>query len=194
MDTLIEGLGAGLGVLLGIVVGVVISICVRRWEQRQARNAQFKSLSAEMRFNVGKIEAWIEELARCRTAITEDRLHDWYGFFDLQSSVFRVAEAVLTSGLIHERLDFELIKNLQNTASELSPMGSDYMNRQFMEERDRFLEYYRQMNNELWMHRKPEALRLVEFWEDKLKRHQATFTSAIDALEEGAPTGKRHGR
>lgn len=68
------------------------------------------------------------------------------------------------------------------------------MNRQFMEERDRFREFFRQMNQVQWMQRKPEALRLVEFWEVKLRRHQATFTSAIDALEEGAQEGARSGR
>ncbi|MDE2989240.1 MAG: hypothetical protein OXT70_14505 [Chloroflexota bacterium] len=134
----------------------------------------------------------MEELARCRTAIREDRLHDWYGVFDLQSSILRVADTVLTSGLIHERLGFDLVKDLQNTAAPLSPGGADYMNRQFMEERDRFLEIHRQMNHVLWMQRKPEALRLVEFWEDRLRRHQAVFTSAIGALETGALSGKRH--
>ena len=64
MEVLVRGLGAGLGVLVGIVVGVLISIFVRRWEQRQARDAQFKSLIAEMRFNIGRIDAWLDELAR----------------------------------------------------------------------------------------------------------------------------------
>ena len=87
LEVLFRSLGAGLGVLVGIVVGVLISIFVRRWEQRNARDAQFKSLIAEMRFNVGKIEAWLDELVRCRSAIVEDRLHDWYGFstFTLRS-------------------------------------------------------------------------------------------------------------
>ena len=183
---------AGLGVLVGILVGVVISIIVRRFEQRRAYDAQFKSLIAEMRFNVGKIEAWIEELARCRKAIAEDRLHDWYGYFDLQSSIFRVAETMLTSGLIHERLDFELMKDLQIAASELSAVGSEYMNKQFTEERDRFRQFYVQKNQALWMQRKPEVLRLVEFWESKLKHHQVTFISAIRALEAGIQTEKRH--
>ena len=127
----VDGLGAGVGVLAGIVVGVIISIIVRQWEQRRAYDAQFKSLIAEMRFNVSKIEAWMDELARCRTAIAEDRLHEWYGFFDLQSSIFRVAETVLASGLIHERLSFELLKDLQIAASELSVVGAEHMNKQF---------------------------------------------------------------
>ena len=191
MDAVVEGLGAGVGVLTGIVVGVIISIIVRQWEQRRAYDAQFKSLIAEMRFNVSKIEAWMDELARCRTAIAEDRLHDWYGFFDLQSSIFRVAETVLASGLIHERLSFELIKDLQIAASELSVVGAEHMNKQFSEERDRFRELHRQMNQGLWMQRKPHVLRLVDYWEAKLRQHQATFTSAISAIESGARTEKR---
>ena len=191
MDAFVDGLGTGLGVLVGIVVGVIISICVRRWEQRQACNAQFRSLIAEMRFNVDKTEAWIEELARCRTAITEDRLHDWFGFFDLQSSVFRVADTVLTTGLIHERLDFELIKDLQVAASDLSAVGAELMNKQFMEERGRFVKL--RMNHILWMQRKPEAYHLVNYWEAKLKQHHTTFTSAIHAIDSSVRTEKRHG-
>lgn len=145
-----------------------------------------------MRFNVGKIEAWLDELGRCRSAIAEDRLHDWYGFFDLHSSVFRVTDTLFTSGQIHERLDFELVKDLQIAASELSVVGAEYMNRQFIEERDRFRQFYSEMNQNLWMQRKPEALRLVDFWETKLKQHQVTFTSAMNALEASAPTDKRH--
>ena len=191
MDAVVDGLGAGVGVLTGIVVGVIISIIVRLWEQRRAYDAQFKSLIAEMRFNVSKIEAWMDELARCRTAIAEDRLHDWYGFFDLQSSIFRVAETVLASGLIHERLSFELIKDLQIAASELSVVGAEHMNKQFTEERDTFRELHRQANQGLWMQRKPDVLRLVDYWEAKLRQHQATFTSAISAIESGARTKKR---
>lgn len=187
MGILFQSLGYGLGVLVGIMVGVVISIVVQRWEQRHARDAQFKSLVAEMRFNVGKIQAWLDELARCRTAIVEDRLHDWYGFFDLHSSIFQVANDLFTSGQIHERFGFELINDLQMAASELSVNGTDYMNRQFAEERDRFGRCLAEMNLGLWMQRKPEALRIVDFWETKLRRHQGTFTSVMDALETSFP-------
>ena len=189
--TLVEGLGAGVGVLAGIVVGVVISIVVRRWEERRAYDAQFKSLIAEMRFNVSKIEAWMGELARYRAATTEDRLHNWYGFFDLQSSIFRVADTVLTSGLIHERLSFDLIKDLQIAAFDLSVAGAEQMNRQFTEERDRFRDLQRQASHGLWMRRKPDVLRLVDYWEAKLQQHQATFTSAISAIESGSGAEKR---
>jgi len=192
LEVLFRSLGGGLGVLVGIVVGVLISIFVRRWEQRNARDAQFKSLIAEMRFNVGKIEAWLDELVRCRSAIVEDRLHDWYGFFDLHSSIFRVADDLFRSGRIHERLGFELVKDLQMAASDLSVVGANYMNTQFSEERDRFRQCHAQMNPSLWMQRKPEALRLVDFWEAKLRQHQGTFTSAMNALEDDAAIDKRY--
>ena len=41
------------------------------------------------------------------------------------------------------------------------------------------------------MQRKPHVLRLVDYWEAKLRQHQATFTSAISAIESGARTEKR---
>ena len=186
MDAFVEGLGIGLGVLLGIVVGVVISVCVQQWERRRAQNAQFENLIAEMRFNISKIEGWNAELARCRTAIVEDRLHEWMGYFDLRSSIFRVADAVLASGLIYEKLDFEHVKGLQAAATDLSPNGTEYMNRQFEHQRSSAQGLFQKMDNLGWMQRKPEALRLVDFWKAKLEEHRATLTSAIGTLDGNA--------
>ena len=130
METIIERFGAGLGVLVGIIVGVVISIIVRQWEQRQASDAQFKSLISEMRFNLSKTEAWIEELARCRTAITEDRLLDWFGFFDLHSSIFRVAETMLTTGLIQRGSISGSSRTFRPPPQICARSGAEYMNKQ----------------------------------------------------------------
>ena len=182
MNAFVEGLGTGLGVLLGIVVGVVISVCVQQWERRRAHKAQFDNLIAEMRFNISKIEGWHTELARYRTAIIEDRLHEWIGYFDLRSSIFRVADTVLASGLIYEKLDFEHVKGLQAAATDLSANGMEYMNRQFANERSIAQGLFQKMDNPGWMQRKPEALRLGDFWKAKLDEHRATLTVAIDAL------------
>ena len=178
-DAFAQGLGAGLGVLTGIVVGVLITIGAQYLERRRASRAQFKNLAAEMRFNINKIDGLLTELDRCRVAIREDRLHEWEGYFELKAAAFSIANTVYQSGLIYEKLDFQQVQDLQAAGNALSPDATEYINKVFRDERS---EAIRLFGTTDWMKRKPQALRVVESWEAGLKRHRATFTTAIDAL------------
>ena len=180
-DAFAQGLGTGLGVLTGIVVGVIISVTVQHWQQSRAREAQFRNLIAEMRFNINWIDSWLAELDRCKTASRDCRLYDWWGYFDLQSSTFRVAGAVFASGLIYEKLNFQQVMALQAAATDLSPHGTDYMNKQFREERTEAIRFAG--NPAGWLGRQARVLRLIEVWESKLANHKASFEAAVAALD-----------
>ena len=182
---LLQGIGSAVGVFIGVVSGTAVTILAHRFQERRFEKRQVRNLSFELRLNTKKIDGWLEELARYRNAVNGDNLHNWFGYFDLGKTVSATASAMLASGLLYNTLVHQHVEALQVVFWELSPAGENYINEQFKARRDAFNQLRRAKNSLLWLNSaKPEAVRLADYWEDRLRGHRATLEDITRAIHE----------
>lgn len=176
--------GSAVGALLGVVAGTLITILAARLWERRAYRQQVCNLVFELRLNVKKVDRWLYEIAKYRNAVNGDSLHTWFGYFDLGKASYPTANEMFRTGLLYKALSHEHIEALQSTVAELSPMGEKYMNEQFTNSRVVFNDIRQTRDNAYWLNvAKPEAVRIADFWEHKMKGHRSTLDEIISAID-----------
>ena len=92
---------------------------------------------------------------------------------------------MLASGLLYDTLVHGHVEALQVVFWELSPAGETYMNGQFRARQETFNQLRRANNPLLWAtSAKPEAVRLADFWDAKLKEHRARLDEIAQAVDQ----------
>jgi hypothetical protein len=173
----------GLGVFLGVLAGTFVTILVHLYFQRRAETQQTRNLKFELDLNMRKIDAWLEELARCRNAVNGDSLHAYFGYFDLSKSVSITASEMLQSGLLYKKLSHEQIGQLQVVFSDLSFKGEQFMNAWLDQIKQEFARCKTENQIDQWSNcYKPEAVRYVDYWEGKFRSHQRTLRDIVNTL------------
>ena len=113
-----------------------------------------------------------------------DSLHNWFGYFDLGKIVSVTASAMFGSGLLYQKLDDkDDIAALQELFQELSQKGAEFMNNRLCANKEILIGCRTQnrMNDWLQTH-KPDAVRDVEFWKNKLFDHRRKLQAIIEKL------------
>lgn len=178
-------IGSAVGAFLGVVAGTAVTIIFYRFQEYRSKKQQIRNLHFELRLNVTKIDSWLTEISRYRNAVNGDSLHAWYGYFDLGKTVSSTVTTMFNSGLLYKILSYEHIEELQQVYWDLSPAGEKYINDQLKDVRDVFNRLRQDKNVVVWSTiAKPEAVRLADFWEDKLSGHRATLDEIADAINE----------
>ena len=120
----------GFGVFLGVIAGTAVTLLVQYLIQYKDIQQQTKNLKFELELNVGKIDAWLDELGKYRNAVNGDALHNYFGYFDLSRTVSNTTSTMFISGRLYKKLTHDQIGQLQAVFSTLSFNGERYMNEQ----------------------------------------------------------------
>ncbi len=178
------GLGQVVGVFLGVVAGVAITIAVEYVRNRCARKQELINLNFELDVNLGKIKAWMEEITKWRNAINADSLSQYYGYFDLSSAIVATTNSLFIAGKLYNTLTYDHIVKLQGVFKDLSVSGEQYLNNQIKQKKQLLVQLQNEGHEDEWQRTlKPECAQEVEFWETKLKSHQASLLAVKEEVE-----------
>jgi hypothetical protein len=121
--------------------------------------------------------------------VVDERLDTYFGYFDLSRIVFVTTNAMFQSGLLYKTLSHRQIEQLQVISSEFSFYGEKYLSNQLTEAR-RGLEQYRSSGQMgVWASGlKPDAVRNVNFWEQKFEEHQHSLEAIVTLPPQIGPT------
>ena len=159
----------GFGVFLGVIAGTVVTVLAQWWATRGNELQKVKNLRFECQLNITKIDAWLEELEKYRNAVNGDSVAIYFGYFDFSRAVHVTADEMFQAGLLYKYLDHEEILKLQVIFTELSMNGEHLINQQIASNK---------ANPD-----KQTAVSQINFYEDKLKGHRATFDSLRNKLK-----------
>ena len=104
----------GFGVFLGVIAGTAVTLLVQYLIQYKDIQQQTKNLKFELELNVGKIDAWLDELGKYRNAVNGDALHNYFGYFDLSRTVSNTTSTMFISGRLYKKLTHDQIGQLQD--------------------------------------------------------------------------------
>lgn len=173
----------GFGVFLGVIAGTAVTLLVQYLIQYKDIQQQTKNLKFELELNVGKIDAWLDELGKYRNAVNGDALHNYFGYFDLSRTVSNTTSTMFISGRLYKKLTHDQIGQLQAVFSTLSFNGERYMNEQ-VTTRIRMFNACRAENRmDYWTTTgKSEVVRDINFWEQKLTAHREEMKNINQGL------------
>ncbi|NQZ14219.1 MAG: hypothetical protein HRT94_05290 [Alphaproteobacteria bacterium] len=175
-----EGLGVFAGVFAGIFAGTVISLLINRHIDKKSQAYAVRALNFELQYNIGKVDGFLEELSKYKTAVVEGHvsMSGYYGFFRF-SDIFSAASVQLyQNGFLAEHLSVELVAKLQDAIYTLSATGQPFINNSVERNRVEALEH-----PALWeTTTKQRALDDIRYWNEKFEEHKKSFQDVIDAL------------
>ena len=163
----------GLGVFFGVIAGSAVTLLVQYLIQYKDVQQQTKNLKFELELNVGKIDAWLDELGNYRNAVNGDALHNYFGYFDLSNAVSNTMNAMFLSGRLYKKLTHDQIGQLQAVFTTLSFNGERHINEQ-VKTRTRMFNACRAENRmDYWTTtEKSEGVGEINFMEHRLTAHR----------------------
>jgi len=170
MDQFLQGFGIVFGVVAGVVAGTAVTLFTQ-WVQNKYREDQtVKNLKFECNLNIQKIDKWLEKIGEYRNAVNGDTVESYYGYFDLGKAVSSTADAMFLSGLLYKYLENDEIGQLQTIFTEFSLNGESIINQEIAGNKAK--------------PDKKAAVKTIDFWERKFKKHKKTFEELEKKLEQ----------
>ncbi len=163
--TLMASISQGTSLFLGIVAGAAIWLLTGWIHSSQQSKQSLHNLKFEIKYNISKIEGWLEGLTRYRNAVNSDSLHRFYVYFDLSHIVTNTTNEMLVSGRLYEYLVQEEIGTLLRFLNDCSFPSERYM--------------MNQLDENIKSFDKKKASGDVDYWEGKFKQHKKQLESIL---------------
>jgi len=178
-----QGLGQFTGVFLGVLSGTIVTILAQRWFAQRAESNQLGNFKFELELNEKKLNAWLEELTKYRNSVNGDSLITYFGYFKFSTFIGVTAFQLHGSGAIYKHFSHELIGKLQEVYNDLSISSENYMNNQIEQRKQALASLKNQGKEDMWQSSlKPQVVRDIDFWEEKLKSHLHTVREVINVI------------
>lgn len=130
MQYFVQGLGVAVGVVIGTIVGTIINLALFKYGAYTLKKQRVKNLEFEFRFNIRKIDDFINELVKYRNAVNGDNLNKYYGYFNLAAVIYPTMNAMYNDGSLYDYVDYEDIVKLQQFVAHYSLTFQERLNYQ----------------------------------------------------------------
>ena len=164
----------GLSIFIGLVAGVIVSLLTELVKNRIENEKDIKNLRFELNCNLKKIERWLSVIGDLKIKNSEDRLPEFYGYFNFSLTIYSTYFKMFSKGTIYNCLTDESIERLQEVANSLNMNAELLVNGQIGNLKQAS---YSAMFN------KKEATRQIETWEFMLKKCEDNTKQVIKEFE-----------